>query len=101
MFTVVLVSLLSSAGSVLVYHRFYATKFAMFDLAGYLTGIQSDAAKLGPGEEKAAAEKIQKSLDVVEKMVTGQPDNTIVLTSDVILGKSSPVKKLELAPSIR
>ena len=95
LFTVILVSLLSSAGSVYLYHRFFAIRLASFDLPGYLKGVQTEAAKAGPAQEKEMGEKIQKSMTAVEKLLTSQTKNTVILSGEVILGDSKPVTKLE------
>lgn len=96
-FTVVLVSLLSSIGSIFLYDRFFATKFVSFDLPGYLKSLQIEAGKAGPGQEKDMAEKMQKSLAKVEKLILSQPKNVVVLSGDVVLGDSKPVKRLDIA----
>lgn len=94
-FTSVLISLASSVCSIYTYDRYFATKLAAFDLPGYLRSIQTDAAKVAPGDEKAASEKIQKSLAAVEKLITNQPRNVVILSGDVVLGEAQKVKKLD------
>jgi hypothetical protein len=98
LFTVILFSIVSSVCSVYIYDKYFAIKLASFDLPAYLKSVQITVSKIDPGQEKEIAAKIQKSLSAVEKMITSQPRNVVIISGEVVLGDSKSVKKLEAPP---
>lgn len=99
-YTLVLMCFLSSGITIYVYDKYYAPKFLSFDLAGYLKNVQSDLAKSMSTEQSAESRKIQENklaaeMIALEKLISEQPTNTIILSGDVVLGNSKPVKKIQ------
>jgi hypothetical protein len=81
---VFLVAILSSFLAVFAYDRIFATKIAVFDLQDYLTKLRTDAV-----DNKLTPEQYKARLDRLESTVMSVPNNTIIVTGDVILGKNA------------
>ena len=80
-----------SALTLFAYDRFYATKVAVFDFAGYIEKTRNDVAT-----GKIDNNQMLARLDEVKKMLDSMPSNVIVLAGDTILGNPKKVQKLVL-----
>lgn len=77
----VLISLMISSGTVLVYDKFFSQKIVTFDLKGYIATLR-DLYLTGQIDDK----ELQSKIDVIEAVVNSTPKRNVIITSDVILG---------------
>ncbi len=98
----IVISLITSITSIVVYHKFIDTKVSAFDLKGYIHGI-----KVLYAQEKIKTEdEINNYIDQLGDTIKNRPKNEIILSSDVILGGPVyripyPVKEVEDAANQR
>ncbi len=93
---IIVVSLVASALSTVVYDRYFATKVAVFDLPGYLMSVREKMALAG---NAANAEQILVAgLNEAEKIVKSVPNNYVVISGDAVLGDSKPALVLYRYP---
>lgn len=78
---IILISLVVSVCSILVYDKFFATKIVTFDLKGYVAVLRD----LYLTKQIDEAE-LKKRIDKIEEIVVKTPKRKVIITSDVILG---------------
>lgn len=84
---IVAISIISSAASVFVYDRYFATKLMAVDIKGYL-GTQRDLYLAG----KINDDQLAKSLDNLEMFVKALPKNRKIIMGDVAVRNIDVIK---------
>jgi hypothetical protein len=93
--TVIIVSVICSVISLVVYHNYVlphsqSVQIATFDMPGYLKQLQSDMISGKINEQQMLAK-----LDELTKRIDSLPSNVVVISGDCILGHPKQVRKID------
>ena len=77
------ISIGSSIVSVTVYHKVFAVKIVAAETSGFLEQARSDFLN-----KKITQKELEQRIENVFGMIRQQPENTVVLSSDVVLSKN-------------
>lgn len=83
LFTVFVVSILSSVLSVIVYHYFFAVKIAVIDLSGYLLALKNLYVS-----QKISDEELKARVDAFVNVIKQNEGKYIILNAESVLGKN-------------
>lgn len=83
LFTVFMVSILSSVLSVIVYHYFFAVKIAVIDLSGYLLALKNLYVS-----QKISDEELKAKVDAFVNVIKQNEGKYIILNAESVLGKN-------------
>ena len=82
------ISVCSSAISMVVYHNFFAVKIVAADTSGFLNQIREDYLN-----RKITPKELEQKIEQVIGTIRQQPQNKIILSSDVVLSKNVEIIK--------
>jgi hypothetical protein len=82
-----LISLLISMASILVYDRFFVQKIVAVDVKGYIAE-QRDLYISG----KINDEQLKENIDKMEKVVTSIPRNKVIIMGDAVIRNAEVVR---------
>ncbi len=82
-----LISLLMSLASILIYDRFFVQKIVAVDIKGYISE-QRDLYISG----KINDEQLKANIDKMEKVVTSIPKNKVIIMGDTVIRNAEVVK---------
>lgn len=85
--TTVFISLAISLSCVTAYHYYFAPQIVAVDLRGYVKD-QRDMFLAN----KISKEELKKNLDKLEIVITGLPENNVVLSRDAVIGNVEVIK---------
>jgi len=85
---IIIINIIFTLGSLFLYDKYKAIKIKTIDLQGFIQE-QKQLYVL----KRVTEDDIKKNLDMLEKKITQMPKNTVVITSDVILGKNVEIIK--------
>jgi len=89
---IIVVNAVVTLGILFLYHtRLASPPISVVDLKGYLADLQGLYLQ-GKITQEEAKEKLDKAIEIIQK----EAKSNVVLSSDVVFGKNSRVKKLEL-----
>jgi len=77
---IILLMVISSAGSIFIYDRYYAQKLAAFDLQGYLL-----KQRIALQNNQLTEKQLGDNLDALKVKLDHIPSNQAVITADVVL----------------
>ena len=77
---IILLMVISSAGSIFVYDRYYAQKLTAFDLQGYLL-----KQRIAMQNNQLTEKQLGDNLDALKVKLDNIPSNQAVITADVVL----------------
>lgn len=77
---IILLMVISSAGSIFVYDRYYAQKLTAFDLQGYLL-----KQRIAVQNNQLTEKQLGDNLDALKVKLDSIPSNQAVITADVVL----------------
>ena len=77
---IILLMVISSAGSIFIYDRYYAQKLTAFDLQGYLL-----KQRIAMQNNQLTEKQLGDNLDALKVKLDSIPSNQAVITADVVL----------------
>ena len=77
---IILLMVISSAGSIAIYDRYYAQKLTAFDLPGYLM-----KQRIAMQNNQLTEKQLGDNLDALKVKLDNIPSNQAVITADVVL----------------
>ena len=77
---IILLMVISSAGSIFIYDRYYAQKLTAFDLQGYLL-----KQRIAMQNNQLTEKQLGDNLDALKVKLDNIPSNQAVITADVVL----------------
>ena len=77
---IILLMVISSAGSIFIYDRYYAQKLTAFDLQGYLL-----KQRIAVQNNQLTEKQLGDNLDALKIKLDSIPSNQAVITADVVL----------------
>lgn len=93
LFTVFVVSILSSVLSVIVYHYFFAVKIAVIDLSGYLLALKNLYVS-----QKISDEELRAKVDAFVNVIKQNEGKYIILNAESVLGRNKNLVVLQTPP---
>lgn len=93
LFTVFVVSILSSVLSVIVYHYFFAVKIAVIDLSGYLLALKNLYVS-----QKISDEELKAKVDAFVNVIKQNEGKYIILNAESVLGRNKNLVVLQTPP---
>ncbi|MEM4619494.1 MAG: hypothetical protein QW607_04700 [Desulfurococcaceae archaeon] len=90
LFTAVLISILSSVISLIVYHYFFAVKIAVIDLSGYLLALKNLYIA-----QKISDEELKARMDAFVDIIKQNEKKYIILNAESVLGRNRNIVVLQ------
>lgn len=90
LFTAVLISILSSVISLIVYHYFFAVKIAVIDLSGYLLALKNLYIA-----QKISDEELKARMDAFVDVIKQNEKKYIILNAESVLGRNRNIVVLQ------
>ncbi|MEN6317916.1 MAG: hypothetical protein ABFD82_04070 [Syntrophaceae bacterium] len=84
---ILLLMVISSAGSICIYDRYYAQKLTAFDLQGYLI-----KQRIAMQNNQLTEKQLGDNLDALKVKLDNIPSNQAVITADVVLRNIQTIK---------
>ena len=86
-FLVLGISLASSAASIVVYDRYFATRIVAVDIKGFIA-TQRDLFVQG----KIDDDQLRKNIESLEKAIEGIPSNEVVIMGDAVVRNAKTIR---------
>jgi len=81
------ISLASSAASIVVYDRYFATRIVAVDIKGFIAA-QRDLFVQG----KIDDDQLRKNIESLEKAIEGTPSNEVVIMGDAVVRNAKTIR---------
>ena len=82
------ISICSSVFSIMIYHHYLAVKIVAADTTEFLQQIRTDYL-----DNKLTPKELEQKIEQVIEAIRQQPNNKIILSSDVVLSKNVEIIK--------
>ena len=86
-FLVLGISLASSAASIVIYDRYFATRIVAVDIKGFIAA-QRDLFAQG----KIDDDQLRKNIESLEKAIEGIPSNEVVIMGDAVVRNAKTIR---------
>lgn len=93
LFTAIIISVLSSVLSVVIYHYFFAVKIAIIDLSGYLLSLRDLYVS-----QKISDEELKARVDAFVDVIKQNEGKYIILNAESVLGRNRNLVVLQPPP---
>lgn len=84
---IVLISMLASTASLIIYDRFFALKIVAFDITGFITSQKKQFY-----EGKITETELLRSLDEVDELLNRENKTTLILNSNAVIRNAKLIK---------